>query len=70
MAIDLKLEGKPWYQALAYGLFVGVILAGAVHYAWFRGLNRQIKDKRAQLETLQQEIQKGRAAERKLSQFR
>jgi Tfp pilus assembly protein PilO len=41
-----------------------------VHYAWFRGLNHQIKEKRTQLESLQQEIQKGRAAERKLPQFR
>ena len=70
MAIDLKLEGKPWYQALAYGLLIGGLLAGAVHYAWFRGLNAEIKGKRTQLEALQQEIQKGRAAERKLSQFR
>jgi type IV pilus assembly protein PilO len=70
VAIDLKLEDKPWYHALGYGLLISVILAGAVHYAWFRGLNRQIKEKRTQLESLQQEIQKGRAAERKLAQFR
>jgi Tfp pilus assembly protein PilO len=70
VAIDLKLEDKPWYQALAYGLVIGGLLAGAVHYAWFRGLNAEIKGKRTQLEALQQEIQKGRAAERKLSQFR
>jgi Tfp pilus assembly protein PilO len=70
VAIDLKLEDKPWYHALGYGLVISVILAGAVHYAWFRGLNRQIKEKRTQLESLQQEIQKGRAAERKLAQFR
>lgn len=70
MAIDLKLEDKAWYHALGYGLLIGVIVAGAVHYAWFRNLNRQIKDKQAQLDTLQEEIQKGRAAERKLSQFR
>lgn len=70
MAIDLKLGDKPWYYALGYGLLIGAVLAGAVHYAWFRGLNGQIKSKQAQLETLQQEIQKGRAAERKLAQFR
>jgi Tfp pilus assembly protein PilO len=70
VAIDLKLEDKPWYHALGYGLVISVILAGAVHYAWFRGLNHQIKEKRTQLESLQQEIQKGRAAERKLPQFR
>jgi Tfp pilus assembly protein PilO len=70
MAIDLKLDDKPWWHALGYGLLIGAILAGAVHYAWFRNLNAEIKGKRAQLEGLQQEIQKGRAAERKLSQFR
>jgi Tfp pilus assembly protein PilO len=70
VAIDLKLEGKRWYHALAYGLAIGILLAGAVHYAWFRPLNAEIKGKRALLEGLQQEIQKGRAAERKLAQFR
>ena len=70
MAIDLKLEDKRWYIALAYGLVIGLVVAGAVHYAWFRPLNAEIKGKRAQLESLQQEIQKGRAAERKLAQFR
>ncbi|HEU5248464.1 MAG TPA: type 4a pilus biogenesis protein PilO [Thermoanaerobaculia bacterium] len=70
MALDLKLDEKPWYYALGYGLLIAAVLAGAVHYAWFRNLNRQIKDKQAQLEGLQQEIQKGRAAERKLGQFR
>lgn len=70
MALELKLEDKPWWHALGYGVLIAAILAGAVHYAWFRGMNTQIKGKRAELETLQQEIQKGRAAERKLSQFR
>ena len=70
MAIELKLEDKPWYYALGWGLGIAAVLAGAVHYAWFRGLNAQIKTKRADLETLHQEIQKGLAAERKLPQFR
>lgn len=70
MAIDLKLEDKPWWHALGYGLVIGALLAGAVHYAWFRNLNAQIKGKQGQLEALNQEIQKGRAAERKLAQFR
>jgi len=70
VALQLKLEDKPWYYALGWGLGIGIILAGAVHYAWFRGLNAQIKTKRADLEALHQEIQKGLAAERKLPQFR
>lgn len=70
MALELKLEDKPWWHALAWGLAIGIILAGAVHYAWFRGLNAEIKAKRTELEGLHQEIQKGLAAERKLPQFR
>jgi len=70
MAIDLKMEDRPWYYALGIGVFVGAALAGAVHYAWFRPLNQEITQKRAELESLNQEIAKGRAAERKLSQFR
>jgi type IV pilus assembly protein PilO len=70
MALELRLEDRKWSVALAFGLAFGIVLAGAVHYFWFRGLNVEIKNKRSQLETLQQEIQKGRAAERKLAQFR
>ena len=45
--------------ALGFGLAFGIALAGAVHYAWLRGLNEEIKAKRTELEGLQQEIQKG-----------
>ena len=61
MALELRLEERLW---------LGIALAGAVHYAWLRGLNEEIRAKRTELDGLQQEIQKGRAAERKLSQFR
>lgn len=70
MALELKMEDKPWYYALGIGLLFGAILAGIVQYAWFKNLNQEIADKRVELEGLNQEIQKGRAAERKLSQFR
>jgi Tfp pilus assembly protein PilO len=70
MALELKLEEKKWTYAVGIGLVIGVVLAGAVHYAWFRNINRDITNKRAELAQLQQEIDKGRAAERKLSQFR
>ncbi len=70
MALELRLAERKWTVALALGLAFGIALAGAVHYAWFRGLNAEIRAKRTELEGLQQEIQKGRAAERKLAQFR
>lgn len=69
-ALDLKLEEKKWYFALGIGLVLAVVLAGVVQYLWFSGINDDIKRKRAELDGLNQEIQKGRAAERKLSQFR
>jgi len=70
MALELRLEERKWSVALALGLAFGIALAAAVHYFWLRGINEEIKTKRTQLEALQQEIQKGRAAERKLAQFR
>jgi len=70
MALQLKLEDKKWYYALGIGLGVGIALAVAVHYAWLKNVNLDIKNKRAELAVLQEEINKGRAAERKLSQFR
>jgi type IV pilus assembly protein PilO len=70
MALDLKLEEKKWHTALGIGLGFGLALAIGVHYAWIRGINEDIGRKRVQLKGLQDEISKGRAAERKLSQFR
>jgi type IV pilus assembly protein PilO len=70
MAIELRIEERKWGTALGVGLAFGIALAGAVHYAWLRGLNEEIRVKRTELAGLQQEIQKGRAAERKLAQFR
>jgi type IV pilus assembly protein PilO len=66
----LNIEEKPWYYALGVGLAVGIVMAGAVHWFWFKPMNEQIAQKKIELDGLNQEIQKGRAAERKLSQFR
>jgi type IV pilus assembly protein PilO len=70
VALELKLEEKKWQTALAIGLVIGALLAGAVHYGWIRKVNEDITKKQAELKGLQEEIAKGRAAERKLSQFR
>src|SRR5215813_13262412 len=70
MALELRLEERKWWVAMLIGLAFGAALAGAVHYAWLRGVHDEIRAKRTELDGLNQEIQKGRAAERKLSQFR
>ena len=70
MALELKLEERKWYVALAIGVALALVLALTVQYLWFSNINNDIKKRRTDLDALNQEIQKGRAAERKLSQFR
>jgi len=70
MALQLKLEDKKWHYATGVGFLVGAALAGALYWFWIKGIREDIKGKRAELAGLNEEIQKGRAAERKLSQFR
>ncbi|HXM76986.1 MAG TPA: type 4a pilus biogenesis protein PilO [Thermoanaerobaculia bacterium] len=70
MAIELKLEERKWWQAALIGVVIGALLAGAVHYFWLRGVKTDVDRKTVELKGLQDEISKGRAAERKLSQFR
>jgi type IV pilus assembly protein PilO len=70
MALELKLEERKWYVALGIGAVLALVLAATVQYLIFSNINSDIKKKRGELEGLNQEIQKGRAAERKLSQFR
>jgi type IV pilus assembly protein PilO len=66
----INVEEKPWYYALGIGVFIGALLAGAVHYFYFKPLQEEIQAKKTELDGLNQEIAKGRAAERKLAQFR
>jgi type IV pilus assembly protein PilO len=70
VALELKLDEKKWQVALGIGVFIGALLAGGVHYGWIRRMNEDIVKKQSELKGLQEEIAKGRAAERKLSQFR
>jgi type IV pilus assembly protein PilO len=73
MALDLKqLEGKPWY----YGLGIGVVLAIALYavaYFYlpnFSEMKQTLENKKNELDTLNQKITQGRAAERRLPQLR
>lgn len=66
----ITLDDKPWWMGLA----VGVVLAGGVLYAAEKFAVKEVKDNIAAADTqiaeLDQKISKGRAAERKLPQFR
>ena len=73
MALDLKqLEGKPWY----YGLGIGVVLALALYavaYFYlpnFSEMKQTLENKKNELDSLNQKITQGRAAERRLPQLR
>jgi Tfp pilus assembly protein PilO len=66
----MNIEEKPWYYALGVGVFIGALVAGAVHWFYFKPMQQDIANKKVELDGLNQEIAKGRAAERKLSQFR
>ena len=66
----INIEEKPWYYALSVGLITSLVLCGFVQWFVFKPMNEQIAAKKTELEGLNQEIAKGRAAERKLSQFR
>lgn len=66
----LTLNDKPWY----WGLGIGVGLAAAILWAAHNYVVQPIKDKiaaaDAQIAELDKKIEQGRAAERKLPQFR
>ena len=66
----LTLDDKPWWV----GLIVGIVLAGAILYTtesmFVKKIKADIVTTEAQIAELDQKIQQGRAAERKLPQFR
>ncbi len=66
----VSLDGKPWYFGLILGLVLAVAIIWGVNYAFISGVDQQIVGADAQLKDLESKIQQGRAAQRKLPQFR
>lgn len=64
------LEDKPWYYGLLIGLVLAAAMLGATHYYFVTPIEDQIRDAESQIAELDKKIEQGRAAERKLPQFR
>jgi type IV pilus assembly protein PilO len=72
MALELKFEEKPWWYAAIWGVALAIILSLATEFGYpnFQQKRKDIEGAKVQLTSLTAEIEKGRAAERKLAQFR
>jgi type IV pilus assembly protein PilO len=66
----LTLEGKPWYYGFGFGLLLAVIAVGLVQYLVVNEIEEKVKAAEGQIAELDKKIEQGRAAERKLPQFR
>lgn len=66
----LTLDDKPWWVGLAVGIIIAVAVLYAAETLAVKDLKRRIGDADAKIAELEQKIQQGRAAERKLPQFR
>lgn len=73
MAIELKqLEDKPWYYGLAIGVAfaVGLWAVANWQYPSFKEMQQQLANLKVEYGQLQEKIERGRVAERRLPQLR
>src|SRR5437763_10054496 len=64
------LNDKPFYVGLGLGLFIAAVLIGATHFYVVTPIDNDIHAAESQIADLDKKIEQGRAAERKLPQFR
>jgi type IV pilus assembly protein PilO len=67
--METGLEGKPWYYGLAVGLGVGIAVFLLYHFKLSDGKRDEIAKADSKIQTLQQKIQEGRAAQRREKEF-
>lgn len=66
----ITLDDKPWWMGLIVGVVLAVGVVWAVDSFMVKNIKREIADSDTRIAELEQKIQQGRAAERKLPQFR
>jgi type IV pilus assembly protein PilO len=66
----LTLDDKPWWAGLLVGLLIAGLALAAVEYSLVKGIKAEIAEADTKIEELDKKISQGRAAERKLPQFR
>lgn len=70
MPLSNALQGRPLYYGLGIGLAAALLIVGLTHYFLVSGINADIQKNEKELDQLGQKIAAGRAAEKKLPQFR
>jgi len=70
MPLETALQGKPIYYGLGIGLAIVLLAVGLTHWLMVTKLNEEIAAADAELTELSKKIEAGRAAEKKLPQFR
>ena len=66
----ITINDKPWYVALAVGLFIAIAGIWAINNYFVTPVKAEIEAADNQIAELDRKIEQGRAAERKLPQFR
>ena len=65
-----NLDGRPWYVAAAIGAVVAIVIVWGVHAYVVSPIKADIAKAESEIAELDKKIEQGRAAERKLPQFR
>ena len=66
----LTLDDKPWWVGLAVGIGMAIAAVVGMHYLLVKDMKGAIAGAETRIAELDQKIEQGRAAERKLPQFR